>query len=150
MKFTALIPGQQPFRDVAGSMLRAVCQCLETTRRMTGLEWRVVTAFNEAFNNIVKHGYAGTDGDIEVQVDVEDERLVVRMTDDGPAFDFDASGTHDEPPPFDQLDEGGMGLYLIRKAVTEVRYAREHDRNLLTFIQHFSDCSRIESSLELK
>ena len=33
---------------------------------------------------------------------------------------------------FDALDEGGMGLNLIRQSASEMRYVRQDDRNVLT------------------
>ena len=122
--------------------MRAVCALIESERRCSGLEWRVVSAFNEAFNNIVEHAYASACGEVEVTLLVEDDRVVLRMADEGEGFNFALSGATEHPPEFETLSEGGMGLFLIRKTMSEVTYERRQDRNLLTMIKRLSECAR--------
>lgn len=124
-------------------MVREVCRHVERETSREGIEWRVMSAFNEAFNNVVEHAYADatTAGDVEITVRVEPDRMVLRMTDGGASFNFNTSGTTDSPPQFDDLSEGGMGLFIIRQSMSEVTYERSNDRNLLTMTRRFSDCA---------
>jgi anti-sigma regulatory factor (Ser/Thr protein kinase) len=62
LKFTASVPGELRFRDLVGSMVRAVCLRVERDAGCAGLEWRLMSAYNEAFNNIVEHAYAVDSG----------------------------------------------------------------------------------------
>ncbi|MEZ4405501.1 MAG: ATP-binding protein [Polyangiales bacterium] len=142
LRFTANVPGELRFRDLVGSMLRGACQRVEHEFGCSGLEWRLMSAFNEAFNNIVEHAYAECSGDVEVALTVDDERVVLRLADQGDGFNFDMSGASDAPPEFDDLSEGGMGLFIIRQAMSSVTYERRQDRNLLTMTKHIADCAR--------
>lgn len=144
MRFTASVPGQLGFRDLVGRMLGDVCRKVERETRCEGVEWRVLSAFNEAFNNIVEHAYAVTPGDVEVALQVEDDRLVLRLTDCGQGFNFDDAGASEQPPEFDTLSEGGMGLFIIRRAMSEVFYERRQDRNLLTMVRSLDGCRESE------
>jgi anti-sigma regulatory factor (Ser/Thr protein kinase) len=100
----------------------------------------MISAFNEAFNNVVEHGYgASKRGDVEVTVRVEPTQLILEIVDQGRSFDFDASGAT-SPPPVTDLDAGGMGLFIIRRAVTRVTYERNANDNRLTLTQSLSAC----------
>ncbi len=99
-----------------------------------------MSAFNEAFNNVVEHAYAQRCGDVEVSLAVDDDRLVLRLVDEGLSFDFTRSGAT-VAPEFDTLSEGGMGLFIIRTVMSEVTYERRREQNQLTMIKRLSECT---------
>jgi anti-sigma regulatory factor (Ser/Thr protein kinase) len=125
MTFRAEVPGELTYRDAVGEMLRAACRHVARARSEgTALEWRVLTAFNEAFNNLAKYGAAaGHELAVEVALRVDAARVVLEITDHGPGFDFAARDTGVPPPP-DAMDRGGMGLFIIRRAMSRVSYER--------------------------
>ncbi len=140
--FTARIPGELRHRDIAGAMVSAVCARVEGAAGRPGLEWQVLSAYNEAFNNIVRHAYATSRGDVELTLQVDDDSVVLRLVDHGEGFDFARAGSLDAPPEFDRLSEGGMGLFIIRKLMSEVTYERHHGRNHLTMTKRLSELAR--------
>jgi serine/threonine-protein kinase RsbW len=140
--FTARIPGELRHRDIAGAMVSAVCARVEGSGGAPGLEWQVLSAYNEAFNNIVRHAYAKSRGEVEVTLQIDDDSVVLRLVDHGEGFDYARAGAHDAPPEFDRLADGGMGLFIIRKLMTEVTYERHHGRNDLTMIKRLSERAR--------
>ncbi len=142
MKFTASVPGELSYRDLVGAAVRSFSLRVERDRGCVGLEWRLISSFNEAFNNIVEHAYACVRGEVEVTLSVEEDQVVLRLSDFGAGFNLDTSGANHEPPAFDALSEGGMGLFIIRQAMSEVTYERRHDRNLLTMTKRLSECGR--------
>jgi anti-sigma regulatory factor (Ser/Thr protein kinase) len=146
LKFTASVPGELRFRDLVGSMVRAVCLRVERDAGCSGLEWRLMSAYNEAFNNIVEHAYAVAPGDVEVVLLVDDEAVVLRMVDQGAGFNFEDAGASDTVPPFDTLSEGGMGLFIIRNAMSSVTYERRQNKNLLTMTKTLSECAEVSSA----
>ncbi len=141
IRLTAWVPGQLGYRDLVGTMVREVCLQVERDLGYDGLEWRVLSAFNEAFNNIVEHAYAAALGEVEVQMYVEDDRVVVRLVDQGEGFNYHLSGATDVPPDFDSMADGGMGLFIIRQVMSEVTYERGQNRNLLTMTKRLSECA---------
>src|SRR6188768_2035287 len=70
-------------------------------------------AVTEACTNSVRHGYANGEGTVEILYELQPDRLVVEVADDGPGFD--AAG--DEPSE-ENLAEGGLGIAII-KAVSD-------------------------------
>ena len=122
-------------------MVRAVCLRVERDAGCSGLEWRLMSAYNEAFNNIVEHAYAVTPGDVEVVLLVDDDEVILRLVDQGAGFDFDDAGATDTAPPLESLSEGGMGLFIIRNAMSSVTYERRQDKNLLTMTKTLAECA---------
>ena len=78
-------------------------------------------AVTEACTNSVRHGYANGEGTVEIVYELQPDRLVVEVADDGPGFD--ASG---EEPSDENLAEGGLGIAII-KAVSDEFEAGERE-----------------------
>ena len=55
--------------------------------------------------------------------------IIMTFSDDG--IPFDPTSESDDPVDFDALDQGGMGLSLIRQSALRMEYARQRDRNVL-------------------
>jgi serine/threonine-protein kinase RsbW len=79
----------------------------------------MVTAFGEAFNNIVIHAYRDQEGGmLEVEVELYPDRMTLRLMDTGRAVDFGGLN----PPDLDSMPERGMGVFMIHALVDEVVY----------------------------
>ena len=74
-------------------------------------------ALTEACSNSVRHAYGDAEGHVEIRFELQDDRLVVEVTDDGTGFELAESvGTGDG----DELTEGGLGIAIIRSIADEV------------------------------
>jgi serine/threonine-protein kinase RsbW len=73
-------------------------------------------ALTEACSNSVRHAYRdGREGIVEILYDIQPDRLVIEVSDDGPGFDYvEAEGEDGE------LTEGGLGLAIIRSLADEL------------------------------
>jgi serine/threonine-protein kinase RsbW len=79
----------------------------------------MVTAFGEAFNNIVIHAYRDQQGGmLEVEVDLGQDEMTIHLMDTGHAVDFGGLN----PPDLDSMPERGMGVFMIHALVDEVVY----------------------------
>jgi serine/threonine-protein kinase RsbW len=96
-------------------------------------------AVDEAACNIIRHGYKGLVGTIQISVKRNGDSLVICLHDEAPLFD----PTHHPPPdvtlPLEQRPLGGLGIFLIRQAVDgwAYRVTPEGD-NELTLIKHLA------------
>jgi anti-sigma regulatory factor (Ser/Thr protein kinase) len=98
----------------------------------------MVTAFGEAFNNIVIHGYRDrSDGTLEVEAELRADAMTLRLFDTGNAVDF--AGV--QPPDLESMPEGGMGVFMIHALVDEVVY-RGGDPNVLSLTKRTSGTSQ--------
>ena len=96
--------------------------------RIGALEPEVVAdlklALTEACSNSIRHAYDGDSlGKVEVRYELTADRLQVEVTDEGDGF---------EPPPSralgTDLDEGGLGIAIIRALVDELDIGPRPDR----------------------
>ena len=79
----------------------------------------MITAFGEAFNNIVAHGYRDrSDGMLDVEADLGPDEITLNLIDNGVEVDF----ARVNPPDLDSMPEGGMGIFMIYALVDEVTY----------------------------
>ncbi|MEN6518606.1 MAG: ATP-binding protein [Methanospirillum sp.] len=96
------------------------------------LQFDLALVLDEAFTNVVEHGYRGTPGPVAVCAALRGDEMVVRLVDEAPAFDPLAA-----PPPelADALEDravGGLGVHLIRELTDRAEYVRRDGRNALT------------------
>ncbi len=120
------VPGELTYRDL---ITRAVTKCCkvavqkrhELTNRLAPPDFthELVSAVGEAFNNVVLHAYDGTEaGAITMVLRFDANCVEVEVQDCGHSFDPD-----DIPEPdLSELPEGGMGLFIMKAFVDEVRY----------------------------
>jgi serine/threonine-protein kinase RsbW len=71
-------------------------------------------AVTEACTNSVRHGYSNQEGTVEIVYELQPDRLVVEVSDDGPGFD--PAG---DRPSEENLAEGGLGIAIIRAVSDE-------------------------------
>lgn len=91
-------------------------------------------ASDEAASNIIEHAYEGiSDAFLHVTCDMQNDELVITMRDTGKPF----NPTHVKQPNLkaglSERQIGGLGVYLMRKLMDEVRYESDAKTgNLLT------------------
>jgi serine/threonine-protein kinase RsbW len=122
--FRLSVPGTIDQRPLAIQFIISACRSYDVS---FDVEHAVVSAFGEAFNNICMHSYRDLEGDIDVEVELRRERMVVRLRDRGVGFDPSAV----KAPDLDALPEGGLGMFIIMRAMDEVRWYREADENVV-------------------
>ena len=95
-------------------------------------------AAEEAFTNIVRHGYpAARPGPIRFTFAMEPDAITLTFSDRAAPFD-----PGDAPPPdlgdeLEERTEGGLGLHLIRQLVDEVHHsAAGEPGNVLRLVKH--------------
>jgi serine/threonine-protein kinase RsbW len=90
-------------------------------------------AVTEACSNSVRHGYEdGNEGTVDVVYELKPDRLVVEVADDGPGYD----GLGDRRTE-DGLEEGGLGIAIIRAVSDEFEAGRRGEKggSLLRFVK---------------
>lgn len=93
-------------------------------------------AAEEALVNVINYAYPGSAGDLQLTCSVRNgATLEIEIRDQGIAFDPLSLPTPNIDAPLEERRIGGLGIYLIRKIMDEVRYAREGDSNILTMVK---------------
>jgi len=100
--------------------------------------YAVKLAVDEACTNIIEHAYGvENEGEIECTCDAEDDRLTVILRDHGKPFDPSSVTEPDLSSGLEKRPLGGLGVYLMRQLMDEVRFeSRGEAGNLLTMVKH--------------
>ncbi len=138
------VPGALRYRDLAVRVVGAACKLAgmpdDATGPIRNSEWdnEVVSAFGEAFNNTAIHSYAGRrPGDVVIEVETGPTSITIRLIDFGNSFVLD-----DVPvPDLEALPESGLGLYIIRSFMDEVKY-EAGPPNVLSMTKHLDPARR--------
>jgi serine/threonine-protein kinase RsbW len=91
-------------------------------------------ATEEALVNIFNYAYQENIGNVEISCFLDDNALRIEFVDFGVPFDM--LKTHD-PNLSANIDErkiGGLGIFMIKKLMDDVKYKREAGKNILTLI----------------
>jgi serine/threonine-protein kinase RsbW len=94
-------------------------------------------ALTEACTNSVRHAYEnGREGNVEIVYELEPDRLVIEVGDEGAGFELlDDSNGHEG-----ELEEGGLGIEIIRALADEVEIGpREEGGSRLRFVKLLPD-----------
>lgn len=94
-------------------------------------------AVDEAATNIILHGYGDQDqGPVHVACWREGDSMVVQLRDHGQPFDPSQIPEPDLDTPLEERQEGGLGVYLIRRLMDRIQFVRTKDQNVLTMTRH--------------
>src|SRR6267378_1957416 len=89
-------------------------------------------AVDEACTNVVKHGYKGRTGFIEVIVTGNLREFHIEIRDQGESFDLRNVKSPDLKMYVETRKRGGLGVFLMNQLMDEVRYRGGADGNMLT------------------
>jgi len=92
----------------------------------------VQLAVDEAVTNIIRHGFHGRDGVIEVRCRFSAEDVVITIEDSADPFN---PLSVKEPELGDNVESrqiGGLGVFLMRKKMDQVTYEFKNGKNVLT------------------
>ena len=93
-------------------------------------------ALTEACTNSVRHAYEnGREGSVEIVYELQPDRLVIEVGDEGAGFELAGGNGHG-----DELEEGGLGIEIIRALADEVEIGpREDGGSRLRFVKFFAE-----------
>ncbi len=97
-------------------------------------------AVDEVCTNIIEHGYGGdnVDGVIDIVLQLEPERLTIKLLDDSRPFN---PLKRPDPDPHTAIEDrentGGWGIFFVKKFMDEVTYSY-NGRNQLTLVKNLS------------
>jgi len=110
------VPSRLEYRDLAIRTVASACKLVPRVR--DDFSHGVISAFSEALNNVVLHGYGIDGGDIQIEIEVGRDRLIICLMDYGRSFDLEAV----PPPDLESLPESGLGVFIMRSFMDDVTY----------------------------
>lgn len=101
---------------------------------------KIVLAVDEACTNIIKHAYQfSPEGDIKLKINCLPKKFIVSITDEGNHFNPELIPEPDLKALQKEKKKGGLGLFLIKKLMDEVKYQNLSDnRNQVELIKYIN------------
>lgn len=86
----------------------------------------------ELFTNVVHYAYPERPGEVAFALHIQDGELYLRMSDSGIPFDPLKQEDPDISLSAEERQIGGLGIFLVKKTMDEVRYEYKDSQNILT------------------
>lgn len=118
-----------------------VIEAFEQFGEENDLSFGVIQKFNialdELLNNIISYGFKDNlEHDINVDVELRNERLIIILKDDGVPFNPFRNDPPDTMLSIDERNLGGLGIHIVKNLVDEYDYKRNTDLNIITLIKY--------------
>ena len=103
-----------------------------------GCSLRTVTqidvAIDELYSNIAYYAYGERHGQVTVRIESEDRPpvVVISFQDEGKPFNPLEQGDPDVTLPARERKIGGLGIFMVKKSMDDVRYEYRDGKNILT------------------
>jgi serine/threonine-protein kinase RsbW len=118
------IPSDVRYIERVVDLVRRQCETLEFGARQCALN--VPVALSEALSNAILRGNRDhAEQQVRVRANVDSERLVVEVCDQGEGFDIDAC-MQDPTSPENLVREDGRGLFLMARLMDRVERFTDH------------------------
>ena len=92
--------------------------------------YNIQLATDEAASNIIEHAYEGvSDGVLELSCGFQGSVIVIILVDHGEPFDPSEIPMPDLKADLSERKIGGLGIFLMRKLMDEVRYDSQPGKN---------------------
>lgn len=87
----------------------------------------------EVYTNIISYGYPESNaGDVEIKMTKGENFLQIDFTDDGIEYNPLEKADPDINLSIDERDVGGLGIFMVKQMVDDIKYSRENNMNILT------------------
>lgn len=98
---------------------------------------KILLAAEEILVNVIRYAYPGGAGDLTIACTFTggNNELSIDIADSGIEFNPLLAAPPDTSLPVEERPIGGLGIFIVRKIMDEVRYRRENGRNVLTMIK---------------
>ena len=109
---------------------------VETVCEEKGLDMALTMNLNlaleEAVVNVMSYAYPDSQGDVKVDIIIDDQKVVSILTDSGIPFDPTQKGDVDTTLPAEERPIGGLGIHLVKQIMDKVSYQYVGNQNILT------------------
>jgi len=111
-----------------------VNEVLESNGCPMKAQLQIDVAIDEIMSNVAFYGYPDDNGQVRVTVDFpgESPKVVIAFEDNGVEFNPLAKDDPDVTLSAEDRLVGGLGIFIVKKTMDDVRYERKDNKNILT------------------
>lgn len=122
MHVTAFVEAELEKANCSPKMMNQIAVCVE-----------------EIFVNIAKYAYPKRQDDVVIGFKIEGDELLIRFSDHGVPFDPLMKKDPDVELSLEDREEGGLGIYIVKKTMDDVKYEYQNGANVLTLKKKISE-----------
>ena len=123
--------------------LHLLLDLLESELEKHGCNMKITTslliAIEEIFVNVSKYAYPNSTGNVTVKFDFINDDVVFTFIDSGIPFDPVAKQDPDITLNAEDRPIGGLGIYMVKKTMDEMKYERKDNKNILFMKKRFKN-----------
>ncbi len=93
---------------------------------------QIELAVEEIYVNIAHYAYAPNVGDALITVDIVGDTALITFEDSGVPYDPLAKADPDINASLDDRTIGGLGIFMVKKSMDDMRYSYQDGKNILT------------------
>ena len=96
----------------------------------------VQLALDELVTNLIDYGYSDSEEHtIKVELNIDENRLTIEIEDDAEAYNILERDDPDISKSIEEKPIGGLGIYLVKQLMSDVKYERTDGKNRVTLIK---------------
>ncbi len=103
------------------------------------VQQQIDIAIDELFSNIVRYAYPENVGEVKIRLELDRTEKSVDITffDSGTPYDPLMRSDPDVTLSAEERSPGGLGIFMVKKLMDDVKYAYTDGQNILTVKKHF-------------
>ena len=125
--------------DKLQEVLDFVSDVLDSKAVDMGLTTKIQIAVEEIFINISSYAYGDSAGEAIINIDVDEAKRLVKITfaDEGVPYDPLEKPDPDINLAASERPIGGLGIFMVKKMMTDVSYEYTEGQNRLTITKEY-------------
>lgn len=130
------VPNQTRYLSLIGKIGEDIAKEIDKFQGDRGtLAYHLNLVLTEAMANAIKYGNpADQDSMVHISININPEEIMIRVFDYGQGFDINSIPV----PDFDELEDRGRGIFIIRSIMDVVQYRRQREGNVLEMSKKLS------------
>ncbi len=121
-------------------VLGFVDEILEENDCPMKVQMQIDIAVEEIYVNIANYAYAPMTGETTIQMEVNDNQIaVITFYDTGIPYDPLKKPDPDISLPVEEREIGGLGIFMVKKSMDDMRYEYRNGQNILTIEKKFGE-----------
>lgn len=117
------------------AVIAFVTEQLEAVACSMKAQMQIEVAVEELFVNIAHYAYAPGIGTATIQTEITADTAEITFIDSGVQYDPLAKPDPDVSLPASERQIGGLGIFMVKKSMDDMRYEYRDRKNILTIVK---------------
>ena len=117
------------------AVIAFVTEQLEAADCSMKAQMQIEVAVEELFVNIAHYAYAPGIGTATIQTEITADTAEITFIDSGVQYDPLAKPDPDVSLPASERQVGGLGIFMVKKSMDDMRYEYRDGKNILTIVK---------------